>query len=270
MATKDLRITLVQASLQWEDVKGNLQMFSNQFNKLNRNETDLIILPEMFSTGFSMNAASLAERMDGISMQWMAETAAKLNAAICGSLIITEKKKYFNRFVWMNADGTYDYYDKRHLFRMGKENGIYTVGKKRLIINYKGWNICPMVCYDLRFPVWSRNGLNAQNDAPLYDLLLYVANWPSVRSYAWRQLLIARAIENQCYVAGVNRVDNDGNGMEHTGDSAVLNPKGEYLLKLNPGKKQLATAILSFKELEGFRKIFPVMLDADKYRFLMS
>ncbi len=269
--TKNLRITLVQTSLYWEQPIKNLNQFSKQLSALKRNQTDLIVLPEMFNTGFSMNAAALAEKPGGLTMQWMAEVAHALNTAICGSIIIKEKNKYYNRFIWMNVDGSYEQYDKRHLFRMGKENDVFTAGTESVIINYKGWNICPLVCYDLRFPVWSRNQVMGGNSKSLsfdYDLLLYVANWPALRSYAWNQLLIARAIENQSYVAAVNRVGADGNGMEHNGDCVVHNPLGQSISKFNSKKKQLETVKLSYRDLLKLREVFPVLMDADKFKIV--
>lgn len=268
---KILCITLVQSSLHWEQPIKNLNQFSKQLSALKRNETDLIVLPEMFNTGFSMNASMLAEKPGGLTMQWMREVAHALNSAICGSLIITEKNKFFNRFIWMNADGSYEQYDKRHLFRMGKENGVFTAGTESVLINHKGWNICPLVCYDLRFPVWSRNQVQSSKfrvQSFDYDLLLYVANWPEVRSYAWNQLLIARAIENQCYVAAVNRIGKDGNGMDHHGDSVVLDPLGKPLSKLKSNRRGIETVELSYGELAKFREVFPVMMDADRFKIL--
>jgi predicted amidohydrolase len=268
MATpKNLRITLVQSSLHWEQPIKNLNQFSKHLSALKRNETDLIVLPEMFNTGFSMNASMLAEKPRGLTMQWMAEVARAINSAICGSLIIIEKNKFYNRFIWMNVDGTYEQYDKRHLFRMGKENGVFTAGTESVLINHKGWNICPLVCYDLRFPVWSRNQLDTKGNAD-FDLLLYVANWPSIRSYAWNQLLIARAIENQCYVAAVNRVGQDGKGIDHHGDSVILDPFGKPISKLKRNKKGIETVELPYKELAKFREVFPVMRDADKFKII--
>lgn len=264
---KNLRITLVQSTLYWEQPFKNLNQFTKQLNALKKNETDVIVLPEMFSTGFSMNASALAEKTGGLTMQWMAEVAQALNCAICGSLIITEKNKFYNRFIWLNPDGSFHQYDKRHLFRMGKEDETYTAGTESVIINYKGWNICPLVCYDLRFPVWSRNRIDEKGNAD-YDLMLYVANWPNVRSYTWKQLLIARAIENQSYVAGVNRVGKDEHGMLHSGDSVVLDFFGQPLSKLKPHKSGLETVALTYKELAKARNHFPVMMDADKFRVI--
>lgn len=256
---EDLRITLVQSALNWENVEANLTMFSDKLNGLATGSTDIIALPEMFGTGFTMNASSVAQTMDGIAVQWMKKTAAEKKCVITGSLVIEEEKRFYNRLIWMRPDGTYQVYDKKHLFRMGEENNTYSAGSKKIIVTVKGWRICPLVCYDLRFPVWSRNVGD-------YDCLVYVANWPEVRNYPWKQLLIARAIENQAYVVGVNRIGKDGNGMAHSGDSAVINAKGIIISKTKANEESIETVALSYKELEEFRKAFPVGLDADKFK----
>ena len=264
---KDLSLTPVQPKLAWESPVDNYKNLNKMLSSVGKGETDLVVLPEMFSTGFSMNAKKLAEEMEGPSMQWMFETAQGLKAAICGSLMIKENGKFFNRFIWMEPDGHYDHYDKRHLFRMGKEDKTYTGSKEGLVIEYKGWGFCPMVCYDLRFPVWSRNRVEGKGAKMKYDydVLLYVANWPALRSYAWEHLLIARAIENQSYVAGVNRIGKDGNDVNHTGNSMLLNPLGECISNIKPGKSSVETVILNWKALQDIRKKFPVMLDADTF-----
>jgi len=264
---KNLTISIVQTKLHWEDPQANYKSLYRTLSKMEKGETDLIVLPEMFSTGFSMNAKRLAEEMEGPSMQWMFETAQGMKAAICGSIMIREKDRYFNRFIWMEPDGHYDQYDKRHLFRMGKEDKTYTAGTESLVIEYKGWGFCPMVCYDLRFPVWSRNRIVMRNgkSLPDYDVLLYVANWPSARSFAWKQLLSARAIENQCYLAGVNRIGTDGNGVDHSGDSVVLDPLGGVISDLRPKKQGICTVELDWKALQDLRKRFPVLTDADDF-----
>lgn len=200
----------------------------------------------------------LAEHMEGPTVAWMQETACKHQAVITGSLIITENGKYYNRLVWMRPDGTLEYYDKKHLFRMAGEDGIYAAGSKKLLVTLKGWNICPLVCYDLRFPVWSRNTGNQ------YDLLLYVANWPEPRSLAWRTLLQARAIENLAYVVGVNRVGQDGNGIPYSGDSSVIDPKGQILFS-SSRLECMPSFTLSKQELFNFRQKFPAHLDADDF-----
>lgn len=254
----DLKITLVQPHLAWEAPLQNIVNLSKLIGTIRKSSTNLILLPEMFTTGFSMNAMKLAEPMNGNAVEWMIETAAKKNAVLCGSLIIKAKGNYFNRLIWAQPDGKILYYDKRHLFTMAKENKVYTPGKKKLVVNLIGWKICPLVCYDLRFPVWSRS------DGTV-DLLLYVANWPSRRSYAWKQLLIARAIENQCYVAGLNRVGNDGENIDYTGDSIVLDPMGMPVKSIMPSAESVTTITLPLKPLSGLRKTFPVMNDADTF-----
>jgi omega-amidase len=255
---EDLRITLVQSTLAWEDISANLDHFSQLLEDLSGKDTDLIILPEMFTTGFTMNAAAVAETMDGKALDWMRLQAGKKNVTITGSLVIKENGTYYNRLVWMSPEGLYRTYDKRHLFRMAGEEKVYSAGGARIIVNLKGWNICPLICYDLRFPVWSRN-------IGSYDVLLYIANWPEKRSYAWKQLLIARAIENQCYVAGVNRVGTDGKDNLYSGDSLAVSPKGEVIGTAKPYEEELLTVPLSYKDLDDYRKQFPVHLDADKF-----
>jgi predicted amidohydrolase len=234
-------------------------MFSEKISALKESE-DIIVLPEMFSTGFSMNAGQLAETMDGKAVTWMKERATKNNCVITGSLIIKEGDSFFNRLIWMKPDGTYEHYDKRHLFRIADEGKTYTAGTKKLIVEYKGWKIHPLICYDLRFPVWSRRTKSAD-----YDVLIYAANWPQKRVTAWSQLLIGRAIENQCYVVGVNRVGNDGNNKYHSGDSAIINFKGEMMNNSCPNDTCTETIALSKKELEDFRKHLPFAEDADDF-----
>ncbi len=256
----ELNITLIQSDLFWENKEKNLEQFSRKIATL-KASTDLIVLPEMFSTGFSMNTKKFAEPLNGTTVKWMKEKAREKNCTITGSFICEENGQYFNRLVWVNADGTYSTYDKRHLFRMGDENNNYNSGNKKLIVELKGWKICPLVCYDLRFPVWSRNE-NGENN---YDLLIYVANWPERRAHAWKTLLLARAIENQCYVVGVNRVGEDGNAINHSGDSVVINARGEMISKTKPNEENEETIVLNKEDLNKFRKDFPVLLDADVF-----
>jgi len=254
---QDLNITLIQTPLYWHDRALNLEMLAHKIEEINQ-PTDLIIIPEMFTTGFSMQAPELAETMYGPTLLWLQNMAAAANAVITGSLIIKEGQNYYNRLIWMQPDGSYSYYDKKHLFRMAGETQVYSTGTRKLIVNLKGWKICPLVCYDLRFPVWSRN---VQNE---YDLLLYVANWPAKRDTAWKTLLPARAIENVAYAAGVNRVGDDGNGHLYNGDSMVVNFKGEILFSAE-NDECTKTITLSYQELEDFRKSFPAYLDADAF-----
>lgn len=253
----DLRITIIQTSLHWQDARANRQMFSDKLTAT-QPATDLIVLPEMFTTGFSMDAAGLAEAAEGPTLQWMEKEAARYNAVLTGSVMVHENGQYYNRLYWVRPDGSYEHYDKRHLFRMAKEHHTYTAGKAKLLVELKGWNICPLVCYDLRFPVWSRNAGQA------YDLLLYVANWPKPRANAWSMLLQARAIENLSYVVGVNRTGTDGNGHSYTGDSAIIHPKGHHLLNTSEAEG-VHTITLSKQELTEFREAFPAHLDADDF-----
>lgn len=261
----NLKVTLVQANLFWQDVSKNLEHFTNLLSTI-KPETDLVILPEMFTTGFTMRPQALAEEHGGLGLQWMIKTAQEKKTTLCGSIAVKEQQHYFNRLYWVRPDGTYQQYNKRHLFRMAGEHEHYQAGEEKIIVKIKGWKICPLVCYDLRFPVWSRNKLissTAYN--PEYDALIYVANWPEVRSYPWKQLLIARAIENQCYVMGVNRIGEDGNQIAHSGDSAVINPRGEIISRFTPHQANIETIELSKSYLHDFRKAFPVLMDADPF-----
>lgn len=261
-----LKITTIQSELDWENVDQNLDMFSRKIASI-KEPTDIIVLPEMFNTGFSMQSEKLAEEMDGKSVTWLKEQARNTNAAIVASLIIKEHQNYYNRLVWVQPDGNYQTYDKRHLFRMAEEHHHFTAGKERLIVNYKGWRICPLVCYDLRFPVWSRNSsLKTQSSEPVYDCLIYIANWPEARRDPWNKLLQARAIENQCYVVGVNRVGTDGKRISYAGDSAVIDSKGDLINTVKTGEEDIVTTELSMKNLTQFREKFPVSMDADSFR----
>jgi len=258
----DLTITLIQPDLVWEDKKSNLLKFEDFFGKLDR-KTDLIVLPEMFNTGFVVDQRSLAEEMNGQSVEWLARQASDLNCVITGSLVISENGNHYNRLVWMQPDGHYSFYDKRHLFHPGNEHEQFSQGTDKLVVDLLGWKICPLVCYDLRFPVWSKNTWS--NGMYEYDILLYVANWPAARSYAYRQLLIARAIENQCYVVAVNRVGIDGKGSNHQGDSTILDFKGKHLIELPPDQEGMETLNLNFNQLADFRKGFTVGMDWDRF-----
>ena len=256
----DLRVTMIQTMLHWHDAEANRKMFCDQIKNMDH-ETDLIILPEMFTTGFSMDSSVLAEEMDGPTMSWMARLSDERRFVITGSLIIRDKSDYFNRLIWMYPDGSYDYYDKRHLFGMAQEHLHYVAGKKRLITSHLGWNICPMICYDLRFPVWSRS----RND---YDLLIYVANWPDKRISAWSNLLRARAIENQSYCVGVNRVGEDSNGYLYTGQSAIIDPSGAVLCDVKSDEEGIFTTTLSADHLQNIRQKFPFLQDADDFEII--
>lgn len=254
---QDLKISLIQSPLHWENPGANMAMFEEKIWKLN-SPTDLIVLPEMFSTGFTMNASSLAEPVNFNVYKWMKQMTAQTGAVITGSAIIKENGKFFNRLIWMNPDGSFLTYDKRHLFRMAGEHEVYTAGTQKIICMLKGWKICPLICYDLRFPVWSRNRNNE------YDLLLYIANWPQLRQLAWNVLLQARAIENLSYVAGVNRIGEDGNGIAYSGDSAVIDPRGDYHCNLF-SREESVTCSLSYQELVSYREKFPADRDGDEF-----
>ncbi|MBK6984208.1 MAG: amidohydrolase [Bacteroidetes bacterium] len=236
----DLIITTIQTNLYWQDIDKNLVHFEEKLNALTE-QTDIIVLPEMFTTGFTMNPKVLAESHGDKGLQWMQRKSKEKNCVLVGSISVKDGEKFYNRLYWVMPDGSYQSYDKRHLFQMGKEDVHYTAGSKKFVVEYKGWKICPLICYDLRFPVWSRN--TKENT---YDVLVYVANWPEVRSYPWKQLLIARAIENQAYVVGVNRIGQDGNAITHSGDSCILNPRGEIISKTKAHEDVSETLNLSF------------------------
>ncbi|MBN8696501.1 MAG: amidohydrolase [Bacteroidetes bacterium] len=255
----DLKITIIQSALYWENIDWNLELFAKKIDSI-KEQTDLIILPEMFTTGFTMQPELLAEGMNGKAVEWMKAQAQKKQCVITGSFVCEENGNYYNRLVWVKADGSYSTYDKRHLFTMANEDKHYTAGSKKIMEEIKGWKICPLICYDLRFPVWARNIKENR-----YDLLIYVANWPERRNHPWKTLLLARSIENQCYVAGVNRVGDDGNEIYHSGDSAVINFKGEVLSKTPAHDECIETISLSYADLEEFRKQFPVLNDADEF-----
>jgi predicted amidohydrolase len=270
----DLKVTIIQAELHWESVAENLSMFSEKISAIAQ-KTDLIVLPEMFNTGFSMRSEELSETMQGITVSWMIAQSKKANAAVVGSLIIAADNKFYNRLVWVEPSGEIKTYDKRHLFRMANEHAHFTGGTERLIVEYKGWRICPLVCYDLRFPIWARNTklsvdknpttINQEESSPVYDLLIYIANWPEVRKTHWNKLLAARAIENQCYVVGLNRVGVDGKGFSYTGNSVVIEPKGEPISSVPENENATETVAISLAELNAFRSVFPVGIDADEF-----
>ena len=256
-----IKVGLIQSSIIWENKNASL----TNYERLIKGGADLYVFPEMFTTGFSMNTSELAEDMDGPSISWLQDKAKELDAAMCASLIIRDEG-IRNRFVFVQPNGKIEYYDKRHLFSMAKENEHFKAGKERKIITYKGWRFMLQVCYDLRFPVFSRNQF--QKNAWEYDALIYVANWPSPRSHVWRTLIEARAHENQSYVIAVNRVGKDGNGLEYLGDSAVIDPKGYSVLSFEKGEERCASVELSPSEIKGFRKKFPLGRDADDFILL--
>lgn len=264
-----LTITTIQTNLHWENPQANLLMFEDKLRNIEE-KTEVVLLPEMFSTGFSMRPQEFAETMEGNSVSWMREMATKHRIVLGGSLIIEEEQKYYNRFVWMLPTGQLGYYDKRHRFAFAGEDQHYTAGSQRKIASVKGWKINLQVCYDLRFPVWARQNVapsistNETIEAPEYDLLIYVANWPERRSRAWKTLLCARAIENQCYVVGVNRVGNDGNDIYHSGNTMVIDPLGEVLYHM-ADEEDTSTITLQKEQLDAVRSKFPFWKDADSF-----
>ena len=254
-----LKISIVQTDIAWENKQENLRMLREKLHAL-RGTTEIVVLPEMFSTGFTMKSRELAEPVSGITVRILKELAADFQLALCGSFICSERSNYYNRAFFITPEGEEFYYDKRHLFRMGNEAEYFSAGNNKLIISYRGWNICLLVCYDLRFPVWSRNVNNE------YDLLIYMASWPQARRLAWDTLLCARALENMCYVCGVNRIGVDGNKLIYNGGSVVFSPKGEPLASVPDGEEGVETVSLSLISLQQLRDKFPVWKDADAFR----
>jgi len=259
-----LTITMIQTNIYWEDKTANLQMLKEKIDAIEEKK-EIIILPEMFSTGFSMQPQLLAETMDGETVTWMKQIAADHTIIVTGSVIIKEGDNYFNRLIWMLPNGQFGHYDKRHLFAFGKEDEQYTAGNKRLIASVKGWKINLQICYDLRFPVWSRQ--QPKESTSEFDVLVYVANWPEKRNHAWKTLLCARAIENQCYVVGVNRVGEDGNAIYYSGNTLVIDPLGEVLYHMKD-LEDVFTIDLEKEKLEKVRTHFPFWKDADKFNLL--
>jgi omega-amidase len=261
-----MEVTIIQTALHWENREKNLAHFDNLIASISK-KSHLIVLPEMFTTGFTMNPEKLAEAADGPTLAWLKQKAAQKNCVITGSVAVKENNNYYNRLFWVEPNGEFSFYNKRHLFRMAGEDQHYSAGENKIIKSIDGFKICPLVCYDLRFPVWSRNTFTKTNGlyTAAYDVLLYVANWPEVRSYPWKQLLIARAIENQCFVIGVNRIGKDGNDFPHSGDSMVINPRGEIISKTKANEESIETITLDPNYLSEFRKVFPVGLDADGF-----
>jgi predicted amidohydrolase len=260
---QDLKITLIQSDLHWEDIEANLSMFEEKIWQIS-GTTDVIVLPEMFTTGFTMSAHKKAELMNMRTFKWMKQMADQTGALILGSYIVSVHDRYYNRLLWMEPGGNFKTYDKRHLFRMANEQKTYSPGESLLIANWKGWRICPLICYDLRFPVWSRNKWDPSSRKLSYDVAIYVANWPTTRIDAWDTLLKARAIENLSYVVGVNRIGQDGQGIEHNGHSSVISPKGE-IIYTNEGMEAVRTTELNANALHAFRDRFPAYVDADDF-----
>jgi predicted amidohydrolase len=262
MPSADLSLTLIQPDIVWEDKGANLAHYTSMIEGIT-DRCEVVLLPEMFSTGFSMAPERLAEPMSGDTVSWMKALARQRRIILAGSLIIEEGGQYFNRFLWVQPDGVVHSYDKRHLFAFAGEDAHYSRGEGRVVVQVKGWKILLQVCYDLRFPVWARN----RHKDP-YDLLLYVANWPERRSAAWNTLLPARAIENQCYVAGVNRVGQDGKGNSYSGDSALYDAMGNILWKADYGKEAICTIVLSANDLARTREALPFLRDGDDFMIL--
>ena len=258
-----LTFSIIQTRLSWENIEANLTMLEEKILSIPV-KTEIVVLPEMFSTGFSMNPDLFAETMNGPTMLWMKRVAAKKKIILTGSIIITENGQYFNRLIWMLPTGTFGYYDKRHCFAYAGEDEHYSPGNKRFIASVKGWKINLQICYDLRFPVWARQ---QSTESPEYDVLIYVANWPERRNHAWKSLLMARAIENQCFVIGVNRVGNDGNDVYHSGDSRVIDPLGEILYH-KAHDEDIFTITLQKEAVDAARNKFPFWEDADDFRIL--
>ena len=250
-----LILSLLQTDPVWQNPAANRAALTEQLAPL-AGRTDLVILPEMFTTGFSMDAAGLAEVHDGPTLEWMRSQASILGAALCGSIIVTEGEHYYNRLYWVEPGGRTLHYDKRYLYSPGGEHNHYTAGTERLVVDYRGWKICPLICYDLRFPEWSRN-----DPTDPFDLLIYVASWPEARASDWRTLLAARAIENQCYVAAVNRVGEDGNGLRYRGDSRVVDPGPRGVLGSLSGVSANITLTLEQEEVLALRQRLPFLKD---------
>ncbi len=255
-----MKATIVQCGLKWEERDANLEHISSLLDSAAPG-SGIVVLPEMFTTGFTMNPAPLAEAMDGPAVRWMKERATAGGYALCGSLIIGQEGRYYNRLVFVTPSGEVAFYDKRHLHTMSGEHTVYSRGNKRVVVPYREFSFNLQVCYDLRFPVWSRN----RGDT---DVIIYSANWPAVRSNVWKSLLVARAIENQCYVIGVNRVGVNPDGTAYTGDSAIIGPKGDLLASLEPGLEGVVSVMLSMESLEKYRTDMPIWRDADPFELI--
>ena len=266
-SVQDLRVSLIQGDTLWRDPVANRAMYAELARPL-AGRTDLVLLPETFTSGFCNEAIATAEGMEGPTVDWLKAQAAALDAAVTGSVQIRDGGEVYNRLLWATPDGALHWYDKRHLFRMAGEHQRYAAGARRLTVAWRGWRVCPLVCYDLRFPVFCRNGFSREVDGRFdYDLLLFVANWPIARRHAWRILLQARASENLCYVAAVNRVGKDGNGNAYHGDSMVVDFLGQPLVDLAE-QPMVVTACLSAAALAEHRQHFPAQLDADRFQIL--
>lgn len=263
---QDLKILGLQSDLAWESPEENRKAFEKKI-KVNFDGHDLIVLPETFTTGFPVDPSLHSEKIDGPTISWLKELSSSLNTTITGSFLLNSNGSYSNSLIWMRPDGSYEGYDKRHVFSMGGENKSIKAGEKQLIIELQGWKIKPMICYDLRFPVWSKNKFSKQNGFE-YDMAIYIANWPAVRSYPWRQLLIARAIENMACVVGINRVGTDGPGNDYSGNSMFLDAKGSVLEEFGDGLEKALSVNFSASDLNNFREKFNVGYDWDEFELI--
>ena len=255
--TDQLHVVGIQTNLFWENPTKNIAAFEEKINGLTEN-TDLVVLPEMFTTGFTMNPKNSAEKIDGNTISWLQEIAVKKQLAITGSIVIQKKKKYYNQLVFVHPTGKVETYTKRHSFTLAGEDKVYTSGSEKLIVTYKGWKICPLICYDLRFPVWARNTEN-------YDLLLFMANWPVKRIKAWDTLLKARSIENMCYTIGVNRTGLDANNYNYSGNSLITDYLGEEISNLPKNKVGIVSATISKKRQDTLREKLGFLNDMDSF-----
>jgi omega-amidase len=259
---QDLKITYLQSNIYWGDPDRNRICFDEKIKRIN-DPVDLIVLPEMFTTAFPVDPHQFSEKIDGVTVQWMKEIASAHKTDICGSILLEENGNFYNALIWAKPDGRVFKYFKRHVFHLGAESEFISPGNEKTIIEIKGWKIAPMICYDLRFPVWIKN--HFKDEAFAYDLLIFVANWPKLRSYAWQQLLVARAIENQSFVLGLNRVGNDNLGFEYSGDSRILGPDGKILQQAVASKEETCTFVFSKEKLLNFRQNFNVAYDWDSF-----
>jgi len=262
---QDLKVSIIQSELVWENAQKNIKNFNRKLDSI-EGHSDLIILPEMFNTGFSINPGKCAENENGYTVKWLEEKAKSLDSVITGSVLIDDNGEFYNRLYWMPPDGNFLSYDKRHLFRLSEEYKVFSRGIEKIIVSLKGWKILPLICYDLRFPVWCKNSyIDGYYE---YDIVFVVANWPEVRASIWKSLLPTRAIENMAYSIGVNRVGVDGHGFTHSGDSMIVDPKGQVLCYLEPHKEMYYTITLSYKGLNEIRKNYPVGLDWDRFSII--
>lgn len=267
MKKTSVSFSFVQFSIVWGDSIKNIEKLDQLLSGYKRGDTDCIVLPEMFPTGFTMTPEVHAEPCDGPALNWMKEKSKSLDCCFCGGICVSENGQFYNRLYWVTPEGLVLQYDKRHLFRMAGENQHYSAGTEKIYPVIKGWRVLPLICYDLRFPIWSRNRWKKNDDVweGEYDVLLYIANWPESRKYAWKQLLLARAIENQSFVIGVNRIGIDGNNIRHAGESFAVNPLGEFLHRSTKEKEEVFKITLEPDFLAELRSKFPVGMDADSF-----